>query len=146
MTWVGNWLLKRGYSRKRKVADMSITANLQHLQPHERQALFHLVTRLRQRFSEAIRHVWLFGSKARGDSDLESDIDLLIVVDDYNWPLEKDITRLTTQTDYTYGVVLSDHVISVARFEQMATRREPFYYSLEREGIDLWTLEPQPIT
>lgn len=90
--------------------------------------------------------MWLFGSKVRGDSGSESDIDLLIVVDDYNWPLEKDITRLTTWTDYTYGVVLSDHVISVARFKQMAARGEPLYHSLEREGIDLWTLEPQLIT
>jgi len=125
---------------------MNNIANLQHLQPHERKALLDLVTRLEQRFSQTIRHVWLFGSKARGDSDAESDIDLMIVVDNYNWSLEKDITHLTTQTDYTYNVVLSDHVISTARFEQMAARREPLYHSLEREGIDLWTLELHSIT
>ena len=125
---------------------MKNTANLRHLRPHEWKALIDLVTRLRQRFPETIRHVWLFGSKVRGDSDAESDIDLLIVVDDYNWPLEKDITCLTTLTDYAYDVVLSDHVVSIARFQQMAARREPLYRSLEREGIDLWTLEPQPIT
>ena len=117
---------------------------LSNLQPQEQKALMELVTCLRERFSDVIRHVLLFGSKVRGDSDPESDIDLLIVVEDYNWALEKEITRLTTETDYAFGVVVSDHVISRARFHQMGARREPLYHSLEREGVDLWISEPHP--
>ena len=118
---------------------------LKRLQPQERKALMDLAARLHQAFSYTIRHMLLFGSKVRGDSDAESDIDLLIVVDEYSWDLEKEITRLTTQTDCAYKVVLSDHVVSNERFEQMAARREPLYCNIEAEGIDLWTLEPQSI-
>ena len=124
---------------------MNNTVNINRLQPHERKALMDLVTRLQRRFSHDIRHVLLFGSKVRGDADTESDIDLLIVVDEYNWALETEITRLTTQIDYEYEVVLSDHIITRERFVQMDARREPFYCNLEAEGIDLWTLEPQSI-
>ena len=104
-----------------------------------------LVTRLHENFSHIIRHILLFGSKVRGSSSTESDIDLLIVVEEYDWALEKEITRLVTQTDYAYEVILSDHIISNARFKQMAARREPLYRTLEVEGIDLWMLEPQSI-
>ena len=104
-----------------------------------------LVEFLKKRYLHSIRHVMLFGSKARGDSDTESDIDLLIVVEEYTWALEKEISRISTQTDHKYKVVLSDHIVSNTRFEQMAARREPLYCNLEREGIDLWTPEAQSI-
>jgi len=52
---------------------------LRHLTPHEREVLAEFLYRLRERCGEHIAHVWLFGSKARGDSDEESDVDLLIV-------------------------------------------------------------------
>lgn len=119
---------------------------MNNLQPRELDALTELVASLRKRFPGIIQHVLLFGSKARGESDPESDIDLLIVVEDYNWALEKEITRIATETDYAFGVVVSDHVISKVRFHQMGARREPLYHSIQRDGIDLWTLEPQPTT
>lgn len=124
---------------------MNNDTNLKHLEPQERKALMDLVACLQQRFSHTICHVLVFGSKVRGNSDDESDIDLLIVVDKYSWALETEITRLTTQIDCAHKVVLSDHVISNERFMQMDARREPLYRSLEAEGIDLWTLEPQSI-
>ncbi len=124
---------------------MNNVVNLRCLQLKERKALMELVTRLHEKFSHTIRHMLLFGSKVRGISDAESDIDLLIVVEEYDWALEKEITRLVTQTDYAYEVILSDHIISNARFKQMAARREPLYRTLEVEGIDLWMLEPQSI-
>jgi len=124
---------------------MDNIASLRHLQPQEKKALMYLLSLLYKDFSHTIRHIFLFGSKVRDNSDAESDIDLLIVVKEYNWALEKEITRLSTQTDYAYQVVLSDHVMSNERFEQMAARREPLYCNLEAEGIDLWTLEHRAI-
>jgi hypothetical protein len=44
---------------------------LRHLTPHERDVLAEFLSRLRERCGEHIAHVWLFGSKGRGDSDEE---------------------------------------------------------------------------
>jgi hypothetical protein len=44
---------------------------LRHLTPHEREVLAEFLSRLRERCGEHIAHVWLFDSKARGDSDEE---------------------------------------------------------------------------
>lgn len=52
---------------------------LRHLTPHEREVLAEFLSRLRERCGDRIAHVWLFGSKVRGDFDEESDVDLLIV-------------------------------------------------------------------
>ena len=52
---------------------------LRHLTPHERDVLAEFLSRLQERCGDRIAHVWLFGSKVRGDFDKESDVDLLIV-------------------------------------------------------------------
>jgi hypothetical protein len=44
---------------------------LRHLPPHEREVLAEFLSRLRERCGNRIAHVWLFGSKLRGDSDEE---------------------------------------------------------------------------
>jgi hypothetical protein len=44
---------------------------LQHLTPHEREVLAEFPSRLRERCGDRIVHVWLFGSKVRGNSDEE---------------------------------------------------------------------------
>ena len=53
---------------------------LAHLAEHERLALAELVERLRRRYGDDLLRVVLFGSKARGDFDEESDLDVLVVV------------------------------------------------------------------
>jgi len=44
---------------------------LRHLTPHERDVLAEFLSQLRERCGERIAHVWLFGSKGRGDFDEE---------------------------------------------------------------------------
>jgi predicted nucleotidyltransferase len=47
--------------------------------PREQEAIDAFVIRLRQRYPDRISEILLFGSKARGDSGPESDIDILVV-------------------------------------------------------------------
>ncbi|HEX6383296.1 MAG TPA: nucleotidyltransferase domain-containing protein, partial [Anaerolineae bacterium] len=51
-----------------------------HLAPNERLALQALVERLHLLYGDNLLRVVLFGSKARGDFDDESDLDVLVVV------------------------------------------------------------------
>ncbi|MFQ5857520.1 MAG: nucleotidyltransferase domain-containing protein [Anaerolineae bacterium] len=120
---------------------------LQRLSGRDREALVDFVARLRRQFNhDNIRHVWVFGSKIRGEAEPDSDIDLLIVVHDYDWTLEKVMTRVAVETDLAHDVVLSDHIVNAERYAQMVTRNEPLYRSIEREGVDLWKAELQPTT
>ena len=119
---------------------------LSRLSSSERAALDEFTHRLRQQLGGQIKHVWLFGSKARGDADAESDIDLLVVVHQAGWALEKSIAQLAFEVDMAYDTVLSPHVVAGKRFVQMRTRDEPLYSSIRAEGTDLWTPEPAATT
>jgi len=48
----------------------------------ERSAIETFLERVRERYPERIHQAILFGSKARGDSHADSDIDVLLVVDE----------------------------------------------------------------
>ncbi len=120
---------------------------LQHLSEQDWVAVTGFTTRLRRQFNhDNIQHIWLFGSKVRGDAQSDSDIDLLIVVRDYDWALEKAITRVAVEIDLANDVVISDHIVDIERFAQMAARNEPLYRSISREGVDLWEADLQPTT
>jgi predicted nucleotidyltransferase len=125
---------------------VSLSPALSNLALHEIAALAEYIRRLRQKWPERIAHVWLFGSKARGDGGPESEIDLLIVAADDGQDIDRNISRLTVEVDLAYGVVLSDHVVGIERFRQMAAWEEPIYHSIQRDGIDLWSMELQPTT
>jgi len=126
---------------------MSDAERLQQLAERERTALFDFISRLRQHFErDTIQSVWVFGSKIQGTSDDESDIDLLIVVRDYTWKLEKAITSLAVDVDLAHDVVLSDHIVDSKRYDQMVVQGVPLYRNVIKEGVDLWQMELQPLT
>jgi len=115
-----------------------VSGQLRHLAGYERAALEDFVSHLHQHCGDVIASVILFGSKARGDSDAESDIDLLIITHRDDWELQQQIDDLTIQTDLAHNVVISDMMVSVERYTQIRQRRESLYQRIEREGIELW--------
>jgi len=117
---------------------------LRHLTSHERNVLTELLSQLRGQFSDHIAHAWLFGSKARGDSDEESDVDLLIVARDGSDVLGEAVSEIAYDLSLEHGVLLCEHVISAYRFAQMRVRQEPLCRNVVREGVDLWASETVP--
>jgi len=77
----------------------------------------------------------LFGSKARGDSDPESDIDVLIVLEELNREIRKQVSALCCDLSIDYHVVISPILYSLAEFTSGHTRITPFYRNVEREGV-----------
>ena len=63
-------------TRRRNAPDRRLSK----LRSNERAGLAAFVERLRQHYGDDLQRVVLFGSKARGDFDDESDLDLLVVV------------------------------------------------------------------
>ncbi len=86
------------------------------LTPQERQAVDALVQSLRQQYPERIREIMLFGSKARGDSSPDSDIDILILVDDDHWRFSHAISKIAARISLHRDVLLGPCVISQARW------------------------------
>lgn len=99
-----------------------------------RALLARLVEGLRLVYGDRLRGVYLFGSYARGTADPESDLDVLIVLDD--------LERYGDEVDRTSELVASlalEHAISVSRvFAREREWREaatPFLANVRDEAI-----------
>jgi predicted nucleotidyltransferase len=79
----------------------------------------------------------LFGSKARGDSDRESDIDVLIVLEDYDRESRNAIYDLCYDLSVDFSVVLAPVIYTRKEFESDLTRATTFYQALAREAVSL---------
>jgi predicted nucleotidyltransferase len=87
---------------------------------------------------------WLFGSAARGDGNLDSDIDLLLVADqspDDEW--ETACARLTTLVRAWTGnpTQLVEHTRTT--FAALVRRRNPLVAALRAEGVPLTQKTPE---
>jgi predicted nucleotidyltransferase len=86
-----------------------------------------------------IETIILFGSKARGDSSPESDMDLMIILDDAALPQQEPLYALTFDVLLESGVYISTQVMSADLFRQLPIRRPLFYANLIRDGVLLYT-------
>jgi uncharacterized protein (UPF0332 family)/predicted nucleotidyltransferase len=111
--------------------------DLSPLQPNERAAVQAFADRLRDQFGERIARTVLFGSKARGESGPDSDIDILIVADADDWQFEERIHSIASAVDLEYDVLLNAHVLSCERWEDYTRRQAALWLNVQRDGIEL---------
>jgi predicted nucleotidyltransferase len=92
-------------------------------------------------YGDEVLSITLYGSQARGDASIESDIDLFIVVQKDTPALRQALVDLAWQIQFEHDVVISDIIYSVEQFQQMQSRQFPYYQSIQRDGILLWKNE-----
>jgi predicted nucleotidyltransferase len=103
------------------------------LKPNELEALRKLKEALTRDFR--LVELRLFGSKARGDSRFESDIDVLIVLEDADREVRKRVSVLCCDLSIDHHVVITPILYSLAEFNSGRTRATPFYRNVAREGV-----------
>ena len=124
------------------LASKTLDKRLAHLTANERAALAALVDRLRERYGDDLLRVVLFGSKARGDFDAESDLDVLIVVrirDGDYWKHWNEIVDGTYDLELEYGIVLSFLIRDEPAYALMRQWNLLINRNIEQDGIELWT-------
>jgi predicted nucleotidyltransferase len=108
---------------------------LPYLTPNEQAAVTKYVAGIRERFPEDDLSVTLFGSKARGDAGAESDIDLLVLVNEESREIRSELWRVASDVSLEYNVVLSVRVYARSRWAETRRIRLPLYRAIVAEGI-----------
>src|SRR3970040_1493848 len=104
----------------------------------EGEALQAFIQRLLAELGQKVSRIILFGSKARGDSTADSDIDVLILAKEENWQLARTISRISSKIDLDYDILLNTLLIADQRWEQMTRERFSLCRNVERDGIALF--------
>ena len=79
----------------------------------------------------------LYGSRAKGDFDNESDIDVAIIVRELSRELKHQILDSVAEIEMKYLTPLSVHILSENEFEHLKRRERRIALDIEREGIPL---------
>jgi len=87
---------------------------------------------------KSVTDVILFGSVARGEGTVKSDVDLLILVDNANgWVVRQHLYDLIYPIIPALGVDISLIVLEKKRFISMVEKGDPFAFSVISEGKQL---------
>jgi predicted nucleotidyltransferase len=108
---------------------------ISNLSSSEQQALSELKKKLLKKYK--VLWMRLFGSKARGDFEKESDLDLAIALENVDWNVERDIYEMCFYVGLEHDLLISPILYSKKEIEDSLTRATPFFKTLEREGIPL---------
>lgn len=89
-------------------------------------------------FGVKLKKFILFGSYSRGDYDTESDVDVMVLINELE-PRKYDDTLLELEVDLSiaFDVVLSIFVENEAEYRE-ARHYKPFLQAIEREGVEIY--------
>ncbi len=112
-------------------------AQLAHLSPVERAALEEAKAGLEAHYGRRLRALLLYGSRARGTADAESDVDLLVVLEKAR-SLYLEITainKVTVPVGLRHSLHISCHPVEWMRYREGPM--DPFLERVKEEGVAL---------
>jgi len=114
-----------------------------HLLPHEKAAIFACSSALVNLLADNLAGLWLFGSKARGDFDSDSDIDLLIIVKHLDPEIRWRIRATAADFSLHHDVLFNTHIQVQEEWQKISRYAGTLWHEIERDGIPL--LQPEPV-
>lgn len=105
------------------------------LPKQEEKALRQFKESLLEQFGNEIVGIRLFGSKARGDARLDSDIDVLVITRQDDWHIKEGIGKIATRILLDEGVYLSIKVLGKPTYQRLMVLKSPFLRNISREGV-----------
>ena len=112
---------------------MPVTA----LSQRESEALQEFSARIRAALGSNLRELRLFGSKARGDSRPDSDLDVLVVVSNDRARAEDQAIDIAFDVNVASDLYISPRVVTAESLADPVWRTTLFVQTVTREGVSL---------
>lgn len=110
----------------------------------EKKAVREFMSAVRKAYGSKIQRAALFGSKARGDANRYSDIDILLIVTDDNWRFRKAVSGISSDIALKYDVLLDIRMISASRWQYMADIQSGLYQNISRDSVPISIIKKRP--
>jgi len=94
---------------------------------------------LEQRFGSRLHELRLFGSWARGEADEESDVDVLVTIDDLSHSERNELYELAYCSDLPneWLVLLSPLAYSTEQAARMRASGRRLFREIDQQGVEL---------
>jgi len=104
------------------------------IKDNEKNAVLEASAMLRGAF--LVKEVVLFGSKARGDDDEESDIDLLVLTSQpVSWNERKAINNALYEIQMKYDIIISTLITTVTEWNEGTFSVLPIHGEISDQGV-----------
>ncbi len=107
------------------------------LSTEEKSALMQFKADLEQALGSQLIELKLFGSKARGDDQPDSDMDVLVIVASDDWHLRDKVYDIATDILLQMDVCISPKVISKNRFDRLCKEGTSFMHHVSKDAITI---------
>lgn len=109
------------------------------MEAKDRQLVLEFKSRLSYDVLRHLKQLILFGSRARGEGTVDSDLDLVALVDEKNPEIENKLSdaAYSVMWDHDFRPIISLKVFAESRFRSAAEKGYSFYRNVERDGIVL---------
>ena len=79
--------------------------------------------------------LWVFGSRARGDNKEDSDMDVLVEIEEVSPRIQKTLSRLSWEIGFDNDIVISIIPVSREELENGPMKVSPLIRAVLKEGI-----------
>lgn len=119
-----------------------MSGTLRYLSINELHAVEECTHRLVTALDDDLCYLWLFGSKARGEHGPDSDVDLLVVVREYEEESRWQIHQIGAQCSLEYDVLFNTHILDLSQWDYLERHQGTLWSEIQRDGVTLMEVLP----